>query len=108
MTDDPTVLSKLVRLAKQAGAASEDDYERDGAFSFHAETHAAGIGFGVGAAATATNDYRYVAALLAIAFGANRGPELSSTQVLNDCRQEPHYLLFGLAIGLALGALISR
>ena len=34
-------------FVRQAGAVSESDTERDGAFSHHAETHAAGIGAGV-------------------------------------------------------------
>jgi len=108
MSDDQTVLGKLVRLFKQAGAPSEDTYDRDGAFSYHAESHAAGVGFGVGVAAMTIGELRYVSALLAIAFGANRGPQLSSAKIVEDIRQEPHYALGGLALGLLLGALISR
>jgi len=108
MADDPTVLSKLVRLAKQAGAPSEGTYDRNGGFSWHAETHAAGFAFGVGLAAVTTNELRYVSALLSLVFGANRGPDVSSARIADDIKQEPHYAAGGLAVGLLLGALISR
>lgn len=112
MTQDyPTVISKyadkVARLAQQAGAKSEDSYERDGAFSYHAESHAFGVGLGVGVAASATGDYRYVAAVVALAFGLNRGPQLSSRKIAEDIKQEPHYLLFGLAIGLMVGGSLT-
>ncbi|ELZ05579.1 hypothetical protein [Natrialba aegyptia] len=108
MTDDPTVLSRLVRLIRQAGAPSEDSYERDGAFSWHAESHAAGIGIGVAMVAATTGEFRYVSALLAIAFGVNRELAPSDDGIVEDLRSEPHYLIGGLALGLCLGALISR
>lgn len=111
MSDDedfPTVLSKLLRVLKQAGAPSEESTDRDGFLSHHAETHAVGVGIGVGAAAMTIGEMRYVAALLAIAFGANRGPKISSPRIVQDIKQEPHYALGGLAVGLFLGALISR
>ncbi|WP_254766520.1 hypothetical protein [Salinilacihabitans rarus] len=104
--DDPTVLSRLVRLVREAGAPSEDTYDRDGFLSYHAESHAAGIGIGVGAAASATGDLRYVGAIVALAFGANRGPTLSSAKIAEDVRQEPHYALGGLALGFLLGAVV--
>lgn len=106
MPDDPTQLSRLLRLVRQAGAPSEDSTERNGAFSYHAETHAAGIGIGVGAAASATGNYRFVGALVAITFGLNRGPSLSSRKIATDCRQEPHYLLGGIGLGLLLGTVV--
>jgi len=108
MADDPTVLSKLVRVIRQAGAPSEDSYERDGFLSHHAETHAAGLGIGVGMIAMTTDEWRYVSALLAIAFGANRELSPSSDRITGDLKAEPHYLVGGLAVGLLLGALISR
>ncbi|ELZ12487.1 hypothetical protein C478_10436 [Natrinema thermotolerans DSM 11552] len=106
MPDDPTQLSRLLRLFRQAGAPSEDSTDRDGAFSYHAESHAAGLGIGLGAIATATGNYRYVGGLLAAAFGLNRGPTLSSSNITGDVRQEPHYFIGGLALGLVLGAVV--
>ena len=108
MPNDPTVLSKLVRLIRQAGAPSEDTYDRNGFLSHHAETHAAGFGIGVGMIAVTTGNYRYLSALLAIAFGANRELSPSSDRITGDLKAEPHYLVGGLAVGLLLGALISR
>lgn len=105
---DPTVLSKLVRLLRQAGAPSEESTDRDGGFSHHAETHAAGIGIGIGMVAMTTGEMQYLSALLAIAMGADRELSPSSDRITDDLRQEPHYLIGGLALGLALGALISR
>lgn len=106
MQDDPTVLGRLIRAVRQAGAPTEESTERNGAFSYHAESHAAGIGIGVGVAAMTTNEFRYMAVLLAIALGMNRGPTLPSTKITEDLRQEPHYLVGGLGLGLLLGALI--
>lgn len=105
MTEYPTVLSRVVRLFRQAGAKDESSYDRDGAFSYHAETHAAGVGLGVGAAAGATGDYSYVGTIVGIAFVANRGETLSDPKITEDVRQEPHYALGGLALGLLIGVI---
>ncbi len=108
MSNDPTVLEKLIRVIRDAGAPSEADSERDGFLSYHAESHAAGLGIGIGMVAMTTDEMRYVSALLALAFGANRGPKLSSPRIAEDVKAEPHYAVGGLALGLLLGALISR
>lgn len=106
-TDDPTVMSRLLRFAREAGAKREADTDRDGAFSYHAETHAVGVGLGVGVAAGATDEYRLVGGVVALAFGANRGPTLSSPKIAEDVRQEPHYALVGLVVGLVIGNLLT-
>ncbi|QLG47907.1 hypothetical protein [Natrinema halophilum] len=106
MTDDPTVVSRALRVFREAGAPSEESTDRNGAFSYHAETHAAGVGIGVGAAAGATGDYRIVGAIVALAFGLNRGPSLSSARIGEDIKQEPHYALGGLALGLLIGTFV--
>ncbi|WP_254768220.1 hypothetical protein [Salinilacihabitans rarus] len=110
MTDDsdpPTILSRLVRFVREAGAPSEDDTDRDGFLSYHAESHAAGVGLGVGIAASATGDLQYAGAILAMAFGLNRGPTLSNAKITEDVRQEPHYALGGLGLGLLLGSVLG-
>jgi len=110
MSDDTsaeTVLGRLLAFARQAGAKQESDTSRDGAFSHHAETHAFGVGFGVGAAATATGDARYVGAVVAIAFGANRGATLSDSKITEDVREEPHYALAGVGLGLLAGVQVG-
>ena len=88
---------------RQAGAVSESDTERDGAFSYHAETHAAGIGAGVGVTAAATGEYRLAGVVVSMAFGTNRGETALDPKVIEDIRQEPHYALGGLVAGVTLG-----
>ena len=108
----PTVLSKWIALIRQriaeAGAPSERTYKRDGAFSYHAETHSAGLGFGLGMAASSgvvgEDIQLYIGALLASAFGLNRGPQLKSKKIVVDVEEEPHYFIGGLGLGLLLGA----
>lgn len=102
---DTTLLSKGLKLVRQAGASEESDTDRPGAFSYHAETHAAGLAFGVGYMAAATDDYRYAGALVALAFGVNRGPAPASAKVVEDIKQEPHYAIGGLVTGLIVGNL---
>lgn len=111
-TDEwPTVLSKWVTLIRQriaeAGAPSEKTYKRDGAFSHHAETHAAGLGFGLGLAASSgvlgDDAEAYIGALVAAAFGLNRGPQLTSKKIALDVEEEPHYFIAALGLGLLFG-----
>lgn len=98
-----TVIGPVIQRLREAGAPSEQTYERDGGFSYHAESHAFGVGFGVGLWAGATGDYQYAGAIIAAAFGLNRGPQLSSPRILEDIKQEPHYAIFGVAVGFLLG-----
>lgn len=102
-TDPPTVLSRIVRFVRQAGAPSEDSYDRDGFLSWHAESHAAGVGIGIGIMAGATDDYRFAGAIVALLFGLDRGPRLRDPKVVEDLVQEPHYAIGGLALGLVVG-----
>lgn len=110
--DWPTVVQKWTTLIRnrlaEAGAPHEKTHERDGAFSYHAETHAAGLGFGLGMAASSGvlggEAKLYIGALLAAAFGLNRGPQLKSKKIVVDVEEEPHYFIGGLGLGLLLGA----
>lgn len=105
---DPTVTAKLLRWMRQATAPSEQQTSRNGIFSHHAEAYSFCFGLGIGAAALATDEYRYVSALVALALGLNRGSSIPSPKLASDIKAEANYALAGLAIGLCLGALISR
>lgn len=105
--DYPTVISRLIAFARHAGAQSESDYDRNGAFSYHAETHAFAIGAGFGVAAPITGKVQLVGAVIALVTAANRGPKLTSPKIGDDVRQEPHYLLGGLVAGLLVGGLVG-
>jgi len=103
--DPPTVISRIIRFLRSAGAKQEASSERDGAFSYHAETHAFALGAGIGAAAPVTGNWRLIGGLVSLATALNRGPTLFDGKIAADIKQEPHYafggLLFGLVIGLA-------
>jgi len=101
--DPPTVISRIIRFLRSAGAKQESGYDRDGAFSYHAETHAFAVGAGFGAAAAATGNWQLVGGVIGLVTAANRGPELTSPKIAEDVRQEPHYALGGLVVGLIVG-----
>lgn len=108
MNDDAeTVLGKLYRHYKYAGAPKESTYDFNGGFSYHAESHAFGVGAGVGWAAAATGQTRFIGAIVGAAFGLNRGAQLSSPRIMEDIKQEPHYALFGLVVGALLALPLS-
>lgn len=100
----PSIVSKVLAHAKYAGAVSEDEYDYNGGFSYHAESHAFAVGFGVGMGASSgllgDQGKAFVGSVMAAAFGLNRGPQLSSAKITEDIKQEPHYALMGLGIGL--------
>ena len=98
-----SVVERLYQHYRYAGAASEGSYDFDGGFSYHAESHAFGVGFGVGVTAAATNEYKPAGIIVSIIFGLDRGSALSDGKIAQDIRQEPHYALFGLALGIMLG-----
>lgn len=103
------MFQRLVTIIKQAGAGSEDDTERDGAFSYHAETHAAAVGLAAGFFATATGDERFLSLILAAAvYGQARYRDKTPKRrrILQDIRQEPHYALAFAVLGALLGALV--
>jgi hypothetical protein len=97
------MLDWLRTRLRQAGAPSEDATDRDGAFSFHAETHAAGVGAGLGFAAVATGNVQWLALLLPAVTAGLRARQGEFGKILADVRQEPHYALGGLVAGALLG-----
>jgi len=104
--DAPTVISRIIRFLRSAGAKNEASYERDGAFSHHAETHAFAVGAGIGAAAPLTGNWRLIGGLFSLATALNRGPKLLDGKIAADVKQEPHYAFGGLLFGLVVGAVV--
>lgn len=102
-----TLLDSLIDRLREAGAKREADTERDGAFSYHAETHSAGIGAGLGMAAALTGQWRLVGLVVSIGVYAARGKSALDPKIAADVRQEPHYALGGLVLGVCIG-LVAR
>lgn len=93
----------LIDFLTSAGAKTEESTDRDGGFSYHAESHAAGIAIGIGYGAVATGSFRLIGALLTLAVYGRRGSSFLSPALADDIRQEPHYALGGLVVGALLG-----
>jgi hypothetical protein len=105
----PTLLKRLVVLAKQAGGETEPKTKRDGFLSYHAETHALGMGIAAGWWYGAEGDTQllslvYGAAVEARAHAANG----KRRRILRDIAAEPHYALAGVVAGAVLGSLTSH
>lgn len=100
-----TLIDRIVRLIKTAGAKSEADTDRDGFLSYHAETHAVGAGVGVGYLAVASGSWKVLGAMLTLAVYGNRGGKVFEPRLLNDVKSERHYFLGGLVVGGVFGAL---
>lgn len=99
------MLKKIIQRLKEAGAKSESSFDRDGAFSYHAETHAAGMGLAAGYVATAHGETK----LLGVALGAavhGRAAERNGKRrrILMDIVDEWHYALGGIVVGGVIGA----
>jgi hypothetical protein len=99
------MLGKLLRAIRSTGASSEDATERDGAFSYHAESHAVGIGVGVGFAAIATEQFKLIGALVTLVVYGRRGETALGADIVEDVRSEKPYTLGGLVVGAAFGLL---
>jgi hypothetical protein len=100
-------LDRLIRFLKGAGAAEEADTDRNGFLSYHAETHAVGMGIAAAFTAVAFNE----ASLLGIVYAAAvHGRVRQSTgkrrRIIADVKQEPHYALGGVVIGALLGVIV--
>ena len=98
-----TLIDGAVRFIKQAGAPSEETYERDGFLSYHAESHAAGAGLGIGFALAAAGELRLIGGFLTLVLAGNDGVSLADKKLARDIRQEPQYFLGGLVTGAVLG-----
>mgnify|MGYP000333177103 FL=1 len=62
-----SLLEAIIAFAKTAGQPTEADTERDGAFSYKSETHAAGLGIAAGFAVSAHGEQKLLSAVYAAA-----------------------------------------
>lgn len=95
----------LLQLVKTAGAASEDDTERDGFLSYAGETHALGTGLGVGFVAMATGRTRLLGLLLVAVLYGRQGKTALSPRLFRQLVEELPYFAVGLALGGGFGLL---
>jgi hypothetical protein len=99
------MLGPILKYIRQAGAKREQDTDRDGFLSYHAESHAVAVGAGAGFVAVATDETKLLGALLPAVTSGLRAKDREFGRILADVRQEPHYALGGLVLGAAVGAL---
>ena len=103
-----SLVERGVRFFKSAGAVEEEDYERDGFLSYHAESHAAGLGIAAGWFAGATGKTELLSLVYAAAvYGKAQGKNSKRRRILRDVVQEPHYAVGGVVLGAVLGAITS-
>jgi len=109
ITASPGATKRLVLFIKSfvasAGAKTESASKRDGFLSYHAESHALGMGIAAGwfFAATGRTELLgmvYAAAVYGKAHEVNGGKR---RRILEDVRQEWHYALGGVVLGAVLG-----
>lgn len=100
-------LNQLVQFIREAGSPRESSHERNSAFSYKSETHAAGMGFAAGFIAGATGETRLIGVVVGIAVYANRGDSVLQARVVNDLRAEPHYALGAIPLGYVVGTAVS-
>lgn len=104
----PSALKRLIRWVKAAGAPSEDSFPRNGFLSWHAESHAAGMGIAAGYSYFAFGEVRLVGMVYAAAvYGRAHASNGKRRRIFRDITHEPHYALGGLVLGALLG-LVSR
>lgn len=100
----PTLLKYLIVFIKQAGAKKEKHTKRDGFLSYHAESHAAGMGIAAGWFATAEGNTQLLSLVYAAAvYGRAHAANGRRRRILNDVVDEPHYALGGVVLGAVLG-----
>lgn len=94
-------------------AATEDDSERDGLFSWKGETHAFAIGFGAGFALATRGDTQLAAAVLTAVLGGNRVGKRKrregglSRSLAKQVFAEATYAVAGLVLGMLAGAQVA-
>jgi len=88
---------------EDAGAPTESDSERNGFLSYHAESHAVGVGLGVAWLAMVTGNLQLLGLVVPAITAGLRAKNREFSKILTDVRQEPHYALGGLVVGAALG-----
>jgi len=106
-----TLLERLIRFGKAAGAARESDTDRDGFLSYHAESHSAALGLSGGWFAVVQGDM----ALLSVVYSAavygkvtGMGDNPKRRRLLRDVAEEPHYALVGVVVGALLGLFTAQ
>jgi hypothetical protein len=99
MTDDDPIPDAI----EDAGAPTESDSDRNGFLSYHAESHAVGVGLGVGFVAIATGNIQYIGLVWPAITAGLRAKNKEFGKILTDVRQEPHYAAGGLVAGAVLG-----
>ena len=92
----------LFRLLRQAGAKRESDTDRDGAFSYHAETHAFAVGLGVVWFILVTGDVSIVGALPPVVTSILRARRKEYQNIVIDVVTEIPYFLGGVVVGTPL------
>jgi len=101
-----SVLEAIIAFLKTAGQPTEADTNRDGAFSYKSETHAAGLGIAAGFASTAHGDTRLLGVVYAAAvYGKSQEANGQRRRLWQDVRKEPHYAVGGVVTGSILGVL---
>ena len=91
------------QFIEDAGAPSEQASDRDGAFSYHAETHAFAVGAGVAWIALVTGNLQLLGLVVPAITTGLRAKDGDYGMILTDVVQEPHYALGGLLLGGLLG-----
>jgi hypothetical protein len=88
---------------EDAGAKTESDSERNGFLSYHAESHAAGVGLGIAWLAMVTGNLQLLGLVVPAITAGLRAKNREFSKILTDIKQEPHYTLGGLVVGATLG-----
>jgi|APHM01.1.fsa_nt_gi hypothetical protein len=91
---------------RDMSASTEAASERDGALSYHAETHAAGVGLGLAWLAIVTGTPQLLGLIIPAVTAGLRAQDREFSKILTDIRQEPHYALAGLVLGGLLGVAV--
>lgn len=103
------MIAELLQFVQAAGGKTEATTERDGAFSYHAESHAAGLGIAAGWFATATGETKLLGVVYAAAvYGRASGTNDKRRRIVRDVIQEPHYAVGGVVIGAVIGMLTGQ
>lgn len=104
----PGIFTYIVRFIKAAGGKTEAKTKRDGFLSYHAESHALGMGTAAGYLAVAHGEKRLLGMVIA---GAVHGQAHAKSgrrrRIFKDIVEEPHYALFGIVMGGVLGAVAN-
>lgn len=99
------MIQRFIQFIKDAGAKTEKASDRDGFLSYHAESHAAGMGLAGGFMATAAGETKLLGLVYAAAVhGTAKERNGKRRRILLDVVQEMHYALGGIVVGALLGA----